>query len=497
MSNNEPGRKLKVGTQEYSICEECGNSFNQIWRPKMGIYTKFKRCHKCRTKPATKAIQQTEKAVIEYFPHTGQAKFHASNARFKLLAAGSRWGKDRCSIMEFIQQFALMLSENRGADMVPAVHGWLIAPNFTMARQLWRELKSYFPRKWIVNTWETDKMIQTINDGIIEVRSADDPETLVGVGLDIVIITEAARIARLDEVWTNIENRLMSPGRGPGGKGGVAIINSTPRGRTYFYQMYLWGQKDDPRHDPDWESWNFPTYDNPYLNTRDKEYLNRIRKRYPERIYRQEILAEFIAEGNSVFPYADECATYDGPVEPHPERTYVIGYDPARTVDFSGVVIRNDLGETVYVAQWTGKPWTAQINEIAYLSRHYNNASVVIDKTGLGETLPEALERHIVSVEPVHFTQPIKESMINHLAMLIEQKIVSYPRYEPLINELKDYQYTITKTGTIKYSASTQNKHDDLVTAMMLAYKEYNMAEDELPWVGLFGGIEKKYEYAH
>jgi hypothetical protein len=478
----------KTSGGKISVCEHCGQPFEQVWKPSHGIYTQFKLCHDCRM---TVARGET-RVVIPYRPHSGQQLIHASNVRFKLIAAGSRWGKDRCCVMEYIQKFAQMLSEDRGPELVPAVHGWIIAPTYRLARQIWREFKAYFPREWVVNYWESDLMVETVNDGIIEVRSADDPEMLVGVGLDLVWITEAARIARLEEVWANLETRLMSPGRGPGGNGGIALINGTPRGRNFYYRMFRWGQKDDPLCDPDWESWKFPSWDNPYLSAKDKQSLERMKKRYPERIYRQEIEAEFLAEGNSVFPTAEECATYMGNGRPEPGEVYVIGYDPARSVDYSGVAIRNSLGEAVYVAQWSGKPWTVQMDEIAMLAQMYNYAHVVMDRTGLGETLPEALQQRGLSVEAVYFSNPEKEKMVNNLAMLIEQKLISYPSNEVLINELKDYEYTITKTGTIKYSASTSAKHDDLVTAMMLAYKDFNTPEFALPWMGLLEGVKKR-----
>jgi len=472
----------------FSVCERCGKTFEQVYRPKHGVYTQFKMCGTCRMHHAHGA----SKATIEYVPHPKQQLIHDSPARFKLIAAGARFGKDRCCIMEFIKKFAEMLSEDRGPDLIPSVHGWLIAPTYQLARQIWREMKAYFPRAWTVNILESDKVIETINDGIIEVKSADDPNYLVGVGLDIVLITEAARIPRLDEVWANIETRLMSPGRGPGGKGGIALINSTPHGRNQFYKMWRWGQKDDPAYDPEWESWRFSSFENPYLSKKDIAYLKRMQNRYPERIYRQELLADFLAEGNSVFPTAEDCAIYSGDGRPEPGEIYVIGYDPARSVDYSGVVIRNSKGEAVRIEQWTGKPWTVQMDEIAYLSRYYNYALVVMDRTGLGETLPEALAQRGIDVEPLYISNPEKEKMVNHLAMLIEQKIICYPNMEALINELKDYEYTITKTGTIKYSSSTSSRHDDLVTAMYLAYKDFNIPEMDLPFMGLFGGIEKK-----
>ena len=68
------------------------------------------------------------------------------------------------------------------------------------------------PREIIVDISKTTQTIETINGGIIEVHSAYDPESLVAVGLDLVTITEAARIADMEDVWSNIEARLNSPG---------------------------------------------------------------------------------------------------------------------------------------------------------------------------------------------------------------------------------------------------------------------------------------------
>ena len=126
--------------------------------------------------------------------------------------------------------------------------------------------------------------------------------------------------------------------------------------------MFRWGQKDDPLYDPNWESWQFASFENPYLNREDSDFFERIKKRYPERVYRQEILAEFLADGQSVFPTAEECATYDGPETPEPGETYVIGWDPARSIDYSGVAIRNSKGQVVKVEQWSGKSWTTQVD---------------------------------------------------------------------------------------------------------------------------------------
>ena len=38
--------------------------------------------------------------VVRYFPHAAQLKFHASDARFKVLIAGARFGKSMASARE-------------------------------------------------------------------------------------------------------------------------------------------------------------------------------------------------------------------------------------------------------------------------------------------------------------------------------------------------------------------------------------------------------------
>ena len=100
------------------------------------------------------------------------------------------------------------------------------------------------------------------NGALIEVKSADNPEALVAVGLDLLIITEAALVKQ--EAWEiSLRPRLSSPGRL-----GMAIFNGTPKGKNWFYHLYLRGQD---MNQPDWKSWNKPTLDNPYIDPAEIE----------------------------------------------------------------------------------------------------------------------------------------------------------------------------------------------------------------------------------
>lgn len=266
---------------------------------------------------------------IDYIPHSGgQRLIHDSPARFKVLICGARWGKDRCMIAEYIRQFAEMLSEDRSSTLIPRVHGFIVAPTYPLANQIWRELKYFFPEQWVVSKNEAEHRMETAAGGIIEVKSADNPDSLVSVGLDIVLVTEAARVKDLEYTWSYLRGRLASPGRGPKGKGGIALLNSTPKGRNFLYKMYMWGQDENY---PEWASWQFPTITNPYI---DPKEIDDAEKTLPRNMFRQEFLGEFLTDSGEVFANVDEISKGVAQ-EPEPGRTYKCSWDPAQRNDYS------------------------------------------------------------------------------------------------------------------------------------------------------------------
>ena len=61
--------------------------------------------------------------MLGYVPHAGQRRVHESEARVRALAAGARWGKSRCAVMELLA-FALAPG--------PAALAWVAAPRFVV-----------------------------------------------------------------------------------------------------------------------------------------------------------------------------------------------------------------------------------------------------------------------------------------------------------------------------------------------------------------------------
>jgi len=126
--------------------------------------------------------------VRSYSLHPAQQEVFDSKARFRVLAAGRRFGKSRLGVLEAIEVGL------RGG------RAWWVAPTYKLAQEGWRPLRN-LARRWPgVRVLEVDKEVDLPNGGLIQVRSADDPAALRGAGLDFVVIDEAAFLS--EEAWT-------------------------------------------------------------------------------------------------------------------------------------------------------------------------------------------------------------------------------------------------------------------------------------------------------
>lgn len=499
------------------VCQDCGRIFTQGFRidSKTGQkkFNKYKYCPQCRKIITKKNEVKTAKVSIKYQPYPWQQKFHNSSKRFKVISGAARTGKDRSCTMEFTNKFIQMLNEDRDYTYVPKVHGWIIAPTYRLAGQLLREIMNTFPRELVVNYDKESYSIDTINGGLIEFRSADDPDSLVSVGLDIVWITEAARIKQFDIVIGNITDRLDSPGRGPNGTGGLLLVNSSPRGRTFFNEVCRWGIEGGKKQRPNWESFYVSRWDNPYFaDLRNKVYDERIGKwvergndpylanlrTYEEdlmlsrsdRQYREDILGLPSDDAGTQFPNFREQAVIDKPFvskdelrqyiqdikTPKPYYTYSIGYDPAKSIDGACVVVYcEQTGEIVELMQLEKIPYNVQINVyIKDLVKKWNYAIVRYGKTGLGEALEDIFK--LAGIVYIAYPEQgrNKEKLVENLTTLIKSdkfKIHNISDIaEKAIRQFEDYGFDISDKGkTITYSNMTAGGHDDFVSASYFA----------------------------
>jgi hypothetical protein len=229
---------------------------------------------------------------IGYEPHDGQLEVHMSRAPRRVVACGVRWGKTICAAHEAIA--AAMEPRERSV-------GWVVAPTYDLADRVFRELQVIAALKLkhrVVTMKEHDRrlVIRNMGGGVSDLRakSADNPVSLLGEGLDWLVVDEAARLR--PHIWdSHLSQRLID-------KKGWALLISTPKGKGYFYELFLRGTG----RDSDYESWNQPSWNNPRL---DADAIDAERERVPARVFEQEYGAQFSEGEGAVFRKVREAAT--------------------------------------------------------------------------------------------------------------------------------------------------------------------------------------------
>ena len=102
-------------------------------------------------------------------------------ARFKVIVAGRRWGKTHLSL------FDLLINDINGCWKLPKMKNWFVAPTYRQAKNIaWNILKEIcfeYPQL-IKKKNEAELNIEFINGSLIELKGADNEDSLRGVGLN-------------------------------------------------------------------------------------------------------------------------------------------------------------------------------------------------------------------------------------------------------------------------------------------------------------------------
>jgi len=194
-----------------------------------------------------------------------------SESRFKIVIAGRRGGKSYASIAS--------LAKNA---RYPNKKCMYVAPSYRMAKQIvWEDLKQLLKeRNWAKKINESELTVTLVNGSTIFLRSADNPDSIRGIGLDYVVLDEAADIPKLEDTWQAVIRPTLSD------RQGHALIISSPKGKGYLYDLY-----NNAKHLKDWHSWQYTTEQGGLVA---EEELAQARQDLDERTYKQEYQAEFV-----------------------------------------------------------------------------------------------------------------------------------------------------------------------------------------------------------
>ncbi len=380
--------------------------------------------------------------ILKANPHPGQLAVHQAPERFKVLAAGRRWGKTRLGVHE-----CLAVAVNQGFS-------WWVAPTFKMAEVGWRPLvkmSKFIPGAEIS---KAERTIKFPGGGWVGIRSADNPDTLRGEGLDLVIMDECAYMVK--ETWTEVIRPALSD------KEGSALFISTPRGRNWFWDLWQKGELKDKN----WRNFTFTSYDNPYINPRE---IDDAKKDIPELTFRQEYLAEFVDNAGSVFRNIETCAVLE-PSEPEENRMYVAGADIASAEDFTVItIIDAERKNMVHQERFNRVDYPILEARIIGLYRKWGLKSIKIETNGVGQGVIDHLRREGIMVIPFMTNNSTKQAIIQNLQVAFEQNSIKVLNDRQLKNELLNYEEKRTQSGAYIYNAP-KGQHDDCVMALAIAW---------------------------
>lgn len=377
----------------------------------------------------------------------GQARILKEARRQNVLDCGRRFGKTD-------------MGEIVIAD--PLLHGlpvgWF-APTYKILDEAWTEInRLYAPI--ITASNRTEKRITFLTGGTLDGWTLDKEGAARGRKYKRVIIDEAARVKNLVDVYNyDIRPTLID-------YQGDAFFLSTPKGLNDFYHLF-----EQAADHPDWARWQMPTQENPHLPL---EEVDAMRAAMPERVAKQELDAEFLADGSffqnveavCVLEHADEPANHEG-------HRIVAGLDWALSEDFTVLtIVCAQCGRVVDWWRSNRMDFTMQRAFVVERIRKWN-AALLPERNSIGAPNIEALAQAGVSITigpdgaaGFNTTSGTKAQLILALALAMDKKEILAPK--EYAGELRAYEVEVTTTNP-KFSAP-DGQHDDRVISLALAW---------------------------
>lgn len=385
---------------------------------------------------------------IGFHPHKLQKEILNSKSRYKVICAGRRFGKSALCAYEILKILADKENKNKRI--------WVVAPTYDLSQKVFHYLVPWFlkvapsQQKGVSLTPNRPPKIQMANGNLVEGKSTDTPQTLLGESLDFLIIDEAARIS--STIWESYLYPTLLDRRGD------AMFISTPLGHNWFYNEWLRAKESNG-------AFKFRTVDNPYIS---KEAVAEAKEKLPEAVFAREFEASF-EKSAGVFRNITDIVSDNSLSDTRPGVSYVMGVDLGKYRDFTVLtVIDRTTNKVVFLDRFKETDWNLQKGRIVAACQRYNNAKIVIDSTGVGDPIADALRKENLFVEDFKYTNKTKQQMIEKLNLFIERKDITIPDNEVLIDELEAFSCDLSPSGKLLYSAP-QGLHDDTVNSLGLA----------------------------
>lgn len=259
---------------------------------------------------------------VGYSPHQVQRAIHAAarHSRFRIVCAGRRTGKSTLGGHELTAKAVAAFYRTDLDPFTRRSEHWIVGPEYTDAekefRVLWGDIKRLGipmdkPGSYYDPVGGNLHLSLWGGKFLVHGKSAKYPDSLVGEGLESIILAEAAKLKPV--IWSKYLRPTLADYARQGY--GHALMTSTPEGKNWFYEMWRAGQAAKLGY---W-SIRMPSWSNPVVfpdGRYDEEILS-MGIGMSEEKFKQEIGAEFTEYVGRVFKdFDEESHVADKPFDP-------------------------------------------------------------------------------------------------------------------------------------------------------------------------------------
>jgi hypothetical protein len=205
-----------------------------------------------------------------------QQTISKTDARFKVVVAGRRFGKSFLSINE-LAKFARM----------PDQRCLYVAPTYRQAKTvIWDELKNQlYAVRWIKKVNESDLTIHLVNGSTISIRSSDNKDALRGAKYNFIVLDECADMD--PDTFYSVLRPTLSDTKGH------ALFIGSPKGRNWFYDLFVQAGATQ-----DWSAHQYTTIQGGNV---DEAEIEAAQRDMDTRQFQQEYLATFVDYAGVVY----------------------------------------------------------------------------------------------------------------------------------------------------------------------------------------------------
>ena len=262
-------------------------------------------------------------AQLQFNLHPAQETIHSDQSRFKIVAAGRRFGKTVFSVIRCFEE--ALAAQNRYGDPLDSSSEviYIGIDREQAKRNAWPYFKQFAQEIEAATGLEVRTLEKTslvvlppeLGGCRIRLLGMDDPDAARGMKLRFAVLDEYADMP--PRVWPEIIRPALADVRGG------ALFIGTPKGRNHFYDLV-----EEAIGQDDWAVFNYSMDDNPLIQADERKALAAEYARGSQDLYEQEIKAKFIAASGQLFRQDQFTIVTEVPTDRH--------FDTFIAVDLAG-----------------------------------------------------------------------------------------------------------------------------------------------------------------